>query len=58
MTVGELKAILGNFNDSAEVRIVDQFSEETGTYYHNAAEDVTRGKDDAGEYVVLSSSEE
>lgn len=58
MTVGALKAILENFNDSAEVRIVDQFSEETGTYYHNAVEDVTRGTDDAGEYVMLSSGEE
>lgn len=58
MTVKELRDILGRFDDKAEVRIVDQYDESDGTYYHNAVVDVSSEPDAAGEYVVLASSEE
>lgn len=58
MTVKELRDILGRFDDNAEVRIVDQYDESDGAYYHNAVVDVSSEMDAAGEYVVLASSEE
>lgn len=52
MTVRELRKILTEYEDDAEVRIVDQYDGET--YYHNEIANVEFECDD-GEFVVLSS---
>ncbi len=57
MTVRDLKVFLNSCDDDAEVRIVDQFNEEDGNFYHNAVEMATPEEDETGAYVLLASDE-
>ena len=58
ITVGELIKKFKNVDDSLEVRIVNQYDEETGETFHNEINDVYICSEDGREDVVVLESDE
>lgn len=58
ITVVELIEKLKKVNENLEVRIVNQYDEETGETYHNEITDVYISSEDGKEDVIVLESDE